>query len=99
MQPTNAPLVDDEQPWAPLSPGERESFFTAIERHRKAAWRVTAVSIGVTAVATFVVAALMSPLFYALLGLALDIINLVGPTPNIMGQFMTFWDRVQSEAE
>jgi hypothetical protein len=31
--------------WRGWKPGERESFFAAIERHCRAAWRVTLVSV------------------------------------------------------
>jgi Zn-dependent protease with chaperone function len=67
-------------PWATL---ERESFFAAIERHRRAAWRVTALCILANGALAFVVATLMSPLFYALLALGLDLINLAVPAPNL----------------
>src|SRR5215510_9808998 len=75
IAPTAAP------PWATL---ERESFFAAIARHRRAAWRVTALCFVANSALAFVVATLMSPLFYALIALALDLINLVVPTPNLV---------------
>jgi Zn-dependent protease with chaperone function len=60
------------RPWAA---GEREDFFDAIARHRRAAWRVTAVcALGACA-----------PLLYCLLGLALDVVNRVVPMPNLLG--------------
>ena len=65
--------------WTAWSPAERESFFDAIARHRRAAWRVTFVSRAVNVVVALVVAVLMSPLFYAALALALDVLNLVVP--------------------
>src|SRR5689334_4213245 len=63
---------------------ERESFFDAISRHRRAAWRVTAVSVFASACVAFVVAVLLSPLFYSILALACDIANLVVPTTNLV---------------
>jgi len=63
---------------------ERESFFAAVERHRRAAWRVTLASSGVNALVAFIVAALMAPLFYVVLSLILDIINLIVPMPNLV---------------
>lgn len=99
MEMTSPTPVDDAgEHWTALSPIERESFFTAIERHRKAAWRVTAVSAIGIVTAAFVVAVLMAPLFYALLGLAFDVANIVTPTPNLLGNFMTYVDRVQNDA-
>lgn len=70
--------------WTPWTPAERESFFDAIARHRRAAWRVTFVSRAVNLIVALVVAVLMSPLFYAALALALDVLNLVVPAPNLV---------------
>jgi Zn-dependent protease with chaperone function len=69
--------------WSPL---ERESFFVAIARHRRAAWRVTAVSALANSLLALVVAVLMSPLFYALLAIALDLVNLIYPIPDWAAQ-------------
>jgi Zn-dependent protease with chaperone function len=63
---------------------ERESFFDAISRHRRAAWRVTAISFLASACVALVVAVLLSPLFYALLALVCDIANLIVPTTNLV---------------
>jgi len=76
--------VTTETAWTGWSPAERESFFAAIARHRRAAWRVTFVSRTVNLVVALVVAVLMSPLFYAALALALDVLNLVVPAPNLV---------------
>ncbi|HEY2400546.1 MAG TPA: M48 family metalloprotease [Steroidobacteraceae bacterium] len=73
-----------ETGWTAWSPAERESFFAAIARHRRAAWRVTFVSRAVNLVVALVVAVLMSPLFYAAVALALDVLNLVVPAPNLV---------------
>lgn len=67
--------------WAPE---ERESFFQAIQRHRSAAWRVRLVSTLANGVVAFVVAVLMAPLFYALICLVVDLVNLVIPMPNLV---------------
>jgi Zn-dependent protease with chaperone function len=64
---------------------ERESFFAAIARHRRAAWQVSAVAGVCIAILAFVVATLTSPLFYAVIGLLLDVINLVIPMPDLLG--------------
>lgn len=63
---------------------EREDFFRAIARHRRAAWRITALCMLTTGVLSLVMALLMAPLLFALLGLALDLINLLIPTPDLL---------------
>ena len=63
----------------------RESFLDAIARHRRSAWRVTAVCAVAYALLGFVFAVLMSPLLYGLLGLALDVVNRFITMPNLLG--------------
>jgi Zn-dependent protease with chaperone function len=70
--------------WADWTPAERESFFDAIARHQRAAWRVTFVTRIVNLVVVLIVAVLMSPLFYGTLALLLDLLNLVVPAPNLV---------------
>ncbi|NJO12738.1 MAG: M48 family metalloprotease [Gammaproteobacteria bacterium] len=67
------------------TPRERESFFAATARHRKAARRFDLLCGACVSVLAFVVAVLTAPLLYGLLGLLLDIINLVVPTPDLQG--------------
>lgn len=62
---------------------ERESFFAAIARHRSAALRIALLSNACALALGIVVAVLMSPLFYAVLGLLLDIVNFVVPMPDL----------------
>jgi len=76
------------------TPAERESFFDAIARHRRAAWRVTFVSRAVNVLVALIVAVLMSPLFYGALALALDVLNLVVPAPNLVPPLGHVLDRV-----
>jgi len=64
---------------------ERENFFDAIARHQRAAWRVHAVSLLASGIVAFVVALLLSPLFYVALSLLCDLANLFLPTPNLAG--------------
>jgi Zn-dependent protease with chaperone function len=78
-----------------LTPGERESFLEAIARHRRAAWRVTAASVLTLTAAAGVVALLSAPLWYAALALAADVLNLVTPTRDLLGEFMRYTDRWQ----
>ncbi len=79
--------------WETWSPAERESFFDAIARHRRAAWRVTLVTRAVNFVVALVVAILMSPLFYGTLALLLDLLNLVVPAPNLVPRIGHALDR------
>jgi hypothetical protein len=67
------------------TPAERETFFEAIGRHRRAAWRVHAVSVVASGVVALVVALLLSPLFYVALALICDLCNLFVPTTNLAG--------------
>jgi len=67
-----------------FTPAERESFFDGIARHRRSASRLAAVALACASVLALVVAALMSPLLYALIGLLLDLANRVTPTPDLI---------------
>lgn len=69
---------------APFTPAEREGFFAGIERHRRAALRVSLIAALCAIVLAFVVAVLMSPLLYAIVGLLLDVANHVVATPDLM---------------
>jgi Zn-dependent protease with chaperone function len=66
------------------SASERESFFAAIARHRRAAWRVHAVSLVASSLVALIVALLLAPLFYAALALLCDLSNLIVPTANLV---------------
>lgn len=63
----------------------REDFRDAIARHRRSAWRVTAVCAVAYLLLGLVVAELTAPLLYCLAGLAADVINLAIPTPDLLG--------------
>lgn len=67
-----------------FSPAERESFFDAVARHRRSAARLATVALACATVLAFVVAALMSPLLYALAGLLLDVIDRITPAPDLI---------------
>lgn len=75
----------NDEHWAPIwSPEERESFFAAIARNRRASWQVgLAALLGAGVVAT-IVASLMAPLLYGIMGLTLDAINFLFPTPDLL---------------
>jgi len=74
-----------DTPLISWTPADRESFFTAIARHRRAAWRVHAVSLLASGLAALIVALLLSPLFYVALSLLCDLANLFVPTINLAG--------------
>jgi Zn-dependent protease with chaperone function len=82
-------MPTDELPTAAMAvpaftPSEREGFFASIERHRRAASRVSMVAAVCAAALAFVVAVLMSPLLYAIIGLALDVASHFVATPDLM---------------
>lgn len=68
-----------------FTPEERESFFDGIARHQSAAVRVALVADICAVALAFVVAVLMSPLCYAVLGMAIDLLNLAMPMPDMVG--------------
>jgi Zn-dependent protease with chaperone function len=67
------------------SPEERESFFTAIERNRRASWQVSVAAVVTAVIIALIVASLLAPLVYGVLGLMLDLINLLIPMPDLIG--------------
>ena len=74
---------------APFTAAEREGFFASIERHRRAAMRVGWLASACALVLALVVSMLMAPLFYAVIGLLLDLINLAVPMPDLIGTVTT----------
>jgi len=84
----------DERAWTPWTAAERESFFDAIARHRRASWRITFVCAFAVIVLTLVIAALLSPLLICALGLAVDAINLIVPMPDVLGGFGKWIDPI-----
>jgi Zn-dependent protease with chaperone function len=79
--------TDAASGWIPWTAAERESFFSAIARHNRAAWRVTVASAAAIAFTSAIVATLMAPLFYAAIALAFDLLNLIVPAPNLVKLF------------
>jgi Zn-dependent protease with chaperone function len=63
---------------------ERESFFDAIARHRRMAGRISLVSSACAFALALIVAILMAPFLYAVIGLILDIVNFVVSTPDLI---------------
>lgn len=68
---------------AAWTPQERESFFAAIERHQRAANRIRWLTLACALALGFVVAMLMAPLLFGLLGIILDVVNFATPTPDL----------------
>lgn len=81
---TTAPDFNDTPRLPRWTSTEREDFFSAIARHRRAAWQVTLISHGANFAIAVIVALLMSPLLYMVAGLAFDVINLFYPTATLL---------------
>lgn len=81
----SSPATDPEIAVVQWTPQERESFFAAIARHRRAARRVNGVARACALVMAVAIAVLMAPLYYAIIGIALDVLNLVMPMPDLLG--------------
>ncbi len=90
--------VASDRAVADWEPGERESFFRAIQRHRRAAWRVRIVSAMANCTVAFIVAVLMAPLFYAAICLTLDLINLAVPMPNLVAAIGAAYEKAAGPA-
>ena len=90
-------LQAEERGWVPWTAPEREDFFAAIARHRRASWRITYACVFAIAVLTLVVAVLLSPLLICLIGLMVDIVNLIAPMPDVLGAFGRYIDPLFDE--
>jgi len=90
-------LQAEERGWVPWTAPEREDFFAAIARHRRASWRITYACVFAIAVLTLVVAVLLSPLLICLLGLLVDIVNVIVPMPDVLGGFGRYIDPLFDE--
>lgn len=86
MELADSGQVRGEAGLAAFSADEREDFFASIRRHRRAAARVGFLANACALVLALVVAVLMAPLYYALIGLMFDLVNLVLPTPDLIGR-------------
>ncbi len=83
----------------PFTPAEREGFFQAIARHRRAAWRVTIVTALCAVLLAWLVGALLAPLLYGFIVLALDLVNFVYPTPELVGPLLDAVGRLVEHPE
>ncbi len=83
---TARPIQAEERGWVPWTAAERESFFDAIARHRRASWRITCACVFAIGVLALVMAVMLSPLLVSLIALVVDVINIVVPMPNVFGR-------------
>ena len=86
--------IEGAAEWIPWTAPEREAFLDAIARHRRSAWRVTLSCAAASSALALVLAMLLAPLLYTLLGLAFDLVNLVVPTPDLLGYLGRLLDTV-----
>jgi Zn-dependent protease with chaperone function len=63
-------------------PVDRESFFEAQRRHRRATWRLSAVCVGAVAVMGIPLSLVLTPVLYALVLLLAHLVDLVAPVPD-----------------
>lgn len=94
----NVAADPDASPWQTWSAAERESFFTAIARHRRAAWRVTAACAVGYVLLSAIVALLLAPLLWCVAGLLVDVFNLAVPMPDLLGALGRFVDPLLEDA-
>jgi Zn-dependent protease with chaperone function len=71
-------------PWLAWSDVEREHFLDAAARHRRTAWRITAACALAALLLCLVLSLLLAPLVHVVLGLALDLVNLAVPAPDLL---------------
>jgi len=71
---------------------DRQSFFDAQRRNRRASWRLSALCVLAAAVMGIPLALLITPLLYALALIIADIVNLFSPLP------LAFWQQAEEVA-
>jgi Zn-dependent protease with chaperone function len=69
-------------------PVDRESFFAAQARNRRTTWRLTAVCCLAVLLLGVPLSAVLSPLIYGMVFLGADFLNLLRPTPDLLGHVM-----------
>lgn len=69
-----------------IGPRDRESFFEAQKRNRRATWRLSAVSVAAAVVMGIPLALTITPLLYAAALIVADIVNLWTPLPPAFWQ-------------
>jgi Zn-dependent protease with chaperone function len=73
-------------------PRDRQSFFDAQRRNRRAAWRLSALCVLAVALMGIPLALLTTPLIYAVVLIVADIINIFSPLPH------AFWQQAEEAA-
>jgi Zn-dependent protease with chaperone function len=80
--------VTDPAAYSPVpGPVDRDSFFDAQARHRRASWWFTALAAVTVALMGVPLSAVISPLLYALAVVVLDVVNLVVRVPDLLAAF------------
>lgn len=80
----NASIPEREPSLAPWQAQEREDFLKAVARHQRLTWRISAVCLLAYIILALVMSLLFAPLLYCLAGLALDLLNLLTPMPDLL---------------
>ncbi len=80
--------------WRARSAGECESFFAAQDRHRRATWRLTALTLLALTLMGLPLAAVVSPILLGLAALAADVANVFRPLPDLFHLGFVFVDRI-----
>ena len=75
-----------------FGPSNRESFFEAQQRNRRATWRLSALCIGAAIIMGIPLALTVTPLLYAVALITADIVNLFSPLPPV------FWRQAEQLA-
>jgi len=70
-------------------PRDRESFFDAQRRNRRATWRMSVLCVFAAVVIGIPLALVVTPLLYAVALIVADIINYFSPLPAAFWQFST----------
>src|ERR1044071_6725315 len=71
--------------WEPVpGPVDRESFFAAQARNRRAAWRLSALCAVAVLILGIPLSAVTTPLLYGAFFLGMDVVNLAVPTPDLL---------------
>lgn len=79
-------MRDDEPPlYAPvLGPADRESFFAAQRRHRRATWKLTAGSTVAAIVTGIPLSLVLTPIVFAVILILTRLIHIVVPVPDVV---------------
>lgn len=80
-------MQDDDHRFAPIAgPIDRSHFLDEQQRHRRASrWYAVLCAVLVIAMCT-VMSVLLAPILYSVIGLALDVVNIAIPMPNMLGR-------------